>query len=292
VRRLIVNADDFGVTQGVNRAIVEANQHGVVTSATMMASGRAFDDAVELARSAAQRGAHFGVGCHVMLVDGTPVLPPKQIPSLVEPGNGAGQFRTTFNRFALATLGGRLRAIEIEAEAEAQIARIEQAGIAVSHIDTHKHAHMFAAVLCPILRAAKAHGISAVRNPFEPAFSSRVGGHDWTLRKRRFQMHVLTAFGSGFRREVAAHGMRTTDGSVGVLATGMLDVRLFAEIASRIPEGTWEFVCHPGYNDRDLDQVRTRLRASRERELQVLTSPEARDALEQSGVQLISYHEL
>ncbi len=294
MRRLIVNADDFGVTPGVNRAIVEANQRGIVTSATLMANGRGFDDAAELARSKAQRGARFSVGCHVMLVDGAPLASPERIPSSLQRGNGVARFRDTLNDFALAALRGRISEAEVEAEATAQIQRVQQAGIVLSHVDTHKHAHMFPAVLRPLLRAAKACGIRAVRNPFERGLSlpfTRMVGN-YMLCKRFAQMSVLRSFAPGFRREVARQGMRTTDGALGVLVTGMLDVNLFVEIASNIPEGTWEFVCHPGYNDRDLDQIRTRLRASRQQELEVLTSPEAREALERRGVQLITYQEL
>ena len=115
---------------------------------------------------------------------------------------------------------------------------------------------------------------------------------DFKVGKRFVQMTMLRSFAPGFRREVARQGMRTTDGALGVLVTGMLDVELFVDTASNISEGTWEFVCHPGYNDADLDQIRTRLRASRQQELQVLTSPEARKALERRGVELISYSEL
>lgn len=292
MRRLIVNADDFGITPGVNRAIVEAHHHGIVTSATMMAGASAFDDAADMARSAAQDDAQFSVGCHVMLVDGTPLLTAEQVPSLLESVNGAPQFRATLKKFALAALAGKLHAREVEAEATAQIQRVQQAGIAVSHVDTHKHAHMFPAVLRPFLRAAKACGINAVRNPFEPAFSKHIGQGGWKLRERRLQMHVLQRFVADFQREVAAAGMRATDGALGVLVTGVLDLSIFTQIISKVPEGTWEFVCHPGYNDRDLDQVRTRLRESREQELEVFTSPEARKVLEQHGVQLISYDEL
>jgi len=294
VRRLIVNADDFGVTPGVNRAIVEANQRGIVTSATMMATGPAFDDAADQARTLAQRSACFSVGCHVVLVDGTPLLPPERISSLATRKSGVAQFRDTLNDFALAALTGKVNAREIEAEAAAQIARIRQAGVVPSHVDTHKHAHMFPAVLRALLRAAKACGVGAVRNPFGPGMSlpvSRMIG-DFNLSKRLAQMIVLRSFASGFRREVAREGMRTTDGALGVLETGILDAELFAGIAANIPEGTWEFVCHPGYNDADLGQVRTRLRASRLQELDLLTSPEAKEALERRGVELISYREL
>jgi predicted glycoside hydrolase/deacetylase ChbG (UPF0249 family) len=294
LRRLIVNADDFGVTAGVNRAIVEAHQHGIVTSATMMASASGFEDAAEKARSLAASSARFGVGCHLILVDGTSLLPPSRIPSLAQRREGIARFRDTLNEFAVAALTGKINPEEVEAEATVQIRRIQQAGVTPSHFDTHKHVHIFPAVLRPLLRAAKACGIPAVRNPFGRSHGlplTRIAA-DLKLAKRLAQMSVLRSFAPNFRRETARHGLRTTDGSLGVLVTGKLDVSLFTEIASSMPEGTWEFVCHPGYNDSDLDQIRTRLRASREQELHVLTSPEARQALERRGVELISYNEL
>lgn len=292
MRRLIVNADDFGLTPGVNRAIVEAHQRGIVTSATMMAGAGAFDDAAEQARAAAQHVPHLGVGCHVMLVDGAALLPAVLIPSLATPHGSVPQFRTTLNNFAFAAMTGRLKPNDVEAEAVAQIKRVQQAGIAVSHVDTHKHTHMFPAILRPLLRAAKACGVSAVRNPFEPPYITALGPAGWGLQKRRWQMRILNTYASGFRAEVAAQGMHTTDGTLGVLVTGTLNLDLFLQIISHIPDGTWEFVCHPGYNDGDLDRVKTRLRKSREQELEVLSSAEAKRALEERRVQLISYHEL
>jgi predicted glycoside hydrolase/deacetylase ChbG (UPF0249 family) len=112
------------------------------------------------------------------------------------------------------------------------------------------------------------------------------------LWKRFAQLNVLRNFAANFREEVEAHGLRTTDGSVAVLVTGILDLKLFSRIVDSIPEGTWEFVCHPGYNDADLDKVKTRLRQSRVQELELLTSPGAREALQRRGVELISYREL
>jgi len=294
VRRLIVNADDFGLTVGVNRAIVEAHQHGIVTSLTMMASARAFDDAAKRARSLDVRERPLSIGCHVVLVDGMPLSPAEQIPSLIEAEDGVIRFRKNLSSFATAALTGRIDAAEIEAEATAQMRHIQQAGVVPSHFDTHKHTHMFSAILRPLLRAAKACGINAVRNPFGPGAGlpfARVAA-DFELTKRFAQMRVLRSFAPSFRREVARCGLRTTDGAVGVEVSGILDLNLFVAIVSRIPEGTWELVCHPGYNDSDLDGVRTRLRASRERELEILTSPEARRALERHGVQLIGYNEL
>jgi chitin disaccharide deacetylase len=295
VRRLIVNADDFGLTSGINRAIAEAQERGIVTSTTLMANSGAFDEAAALARSLACNTAHFSVGCHIVLVDGEPVLPPERVSSLLHPGAQNGRhFRTELSGFAFASFRGKLQPDEVEAEACSQILRLRTAGVEASHFDTHKHVHMFPAVLRPLLRAARACGVPAVRNPFGQMWPLPLGD---VVRQRRLwrrfgELNVLRNFAAKFRHEVESHGLRTTDGSVAVLVTGMLDPNLFSKIVDNIPEGTWEFVCHPGYNDADLDKVRTRLRQSRVQELELLTSPEAREVLQQRGVELISYREL
>ncbi len=295
MRRLIINADDFGLTSGVNRAIVEAQDHGIVTSATLMANAGAFDEAAGMARSIAASGSIFSVGCHVVLLDGEPLLPANRVPSLLQSdaGNG-GRLRESLNRFLVASFRHKLNSDEIEAEAMAQMERIQQAGVQVTHFDTHKHAHMFPSVLRPLLRAARARNITAVRNPFGQVWPLPLSSLLRTRQawKRLAQLNVLRSFAVEFRREVTAHGLRTTDGSVGVLVTGVLDLKLFTAIVEAIPEGTWEFVTHPGYNDTDLDKVRTRLRRSREQELRLLTSPETKELLQRQGIELISYGEL
>jgi hypothetical protein len=131
---------------------------------------------------------------------------------------------------------------------------------------------MFPAVLRPVLRAAKTAGICAVRNPFEPAWS-RHATHD-ALWIRRVQVRLLRLLEPAFRRIVAEEGFTTTDGALGVLATGTLDSATVSSLLRNMPEGTWELVTHPGYNDTDLAQVHTRLRASREIERQALLALE------------------
>ena len=128
MRRLIVNADDFGLTAGVNRAILEAHRGGIVTSATLMANSRAFAEAAELARSAGDR---LSVGCHIVLLDGEPMLPPDKVPTLLQRANH-GRLRDSLNDFAIASLRHKLQSDEIEAEALAQIERIQRSGIAPS----------------------------------------------------------------------------------------------------------------------------------------------------------------
>jgi hopanoid biosynthesis associated protein HpnK len=288
VRRLIVNADDFGFTAGVNRAIIEAHTHGIVTSSTLMANGPAFEDAARLAQTVPQ----LSVGCHVVLIDGEPVLDAKQLPTIA-PAHSGARFRDGLKSFAACALSGRLDPAEIEAESTAQIRRLQAAGIDVSHVDTHKHTHIFPAVLRPLLRAATACGVHAVRNPFGPRTplkSSELLMRP-TLWTRYAEVRILHALANKFRDAAKRESMATPDGTLGIVVTGTLDERLFRAIAEIIPEGTWEFVCHPGYNDDDLKAANTRLRESRETELRVLTMPDARKLLLRQGIDLISYRE-
>ena len=286
MRRLIVNADDFGYTSGVNRAIVEAHSRGVVTSSTLMANGAAFADAVQLSKTVPE----LSVGCHVVLTDGEPVLDAGQLPSLTT----ASHFRDGMIAFAARAIAGGMDANQITAEATVQIRKIQSAGITVSHFDTHKHTHLFPKILRPLLRAASDCGVRAVRNPFGPRLPLR-SSHLLTrpsLWTRSVEVRILSAFAGKFREAVDREGFATPDGTLGIVVTGALDETLFYAIASSIPDGTWEFVCHPGYNDADLQAGKTRLRESRETELRVLTLPAAREVLAQQGIELISYRDL
>ncbi len=290
MRRLIINADDFGLTAGVNRAIVEAHQHGVVSSATLMANGQAFEDAVGLARSTPR----LGVGCHVVLVDGTSLLPPAQVNSLLDNGSSSARapgFREGILKFGALALLGRLAADEIEAEATAQIRKLQASGIAVTHLDSHKHTHLFPRVLRPLLKAARSCGVRAIRNPFERIQGSQLAASP-SLWKRWAEVGVLRGLAKQFREAVQQAGISTPDGTLAIVATGALNERLLRMMVENLPEGTWELVCHPGYNDADLHGIRTRLRESREQELRILTAQSTRDLLAAHGVEVASFREL
>ena len=274
----------------MNRAIVKAHTSGIVTSSTLMATGSAFAEAAQWAKNAPQ----MSIGCHVVLIDGAPLLPPDRIPSLTVQNSAPPRFRDGLKTFAARALAGRIDPQEIEAEACAQIRKIQSAGITASHIDTHKHTHLFPAVLRPMLKAAAAYGIRAVRNPFGPRlpFKSTQLLARPNLWTRFVETRVLRQFATKFRAAVQKQGFVTPDGTLGIEVTGALDESLFHAIAQSIPEGTWEFVCHPGYHDADLRAARTRLRESREIELRLLTSADVRKVLSSLGITLISYHEL
>ena len=282
--RLIINADDLGLTSGVNRAIDRASREGVVTSATLMANSRAFKEAVALCKNL----PNLRIGCHIVLIDGEPIS--TGIPSLTD---GAGKFKSNVKAFALAAIQKKISPDEIQSEAEAQIRKIQAAGITLTHVDTHKHTHMFPHVLRPLIKAAQACGIRAIRNPFEPfrAWTASVASKPG-LWARAFEVTLLLKFANASRRIIAQEGLSTTDGTVGVITTGRLDQELLVRTIQALPEGTWELVCHPGYADSDLNAVGTRLINSRQIELEALISNQTRQALKQRGVELISYGEL
>jgi hopanoid biosynthesis associated protein HpnK len=290
VRRLIINADDFGLTAGVNRAIVEAHEKGVVSSATLMANGPAFAQAVSLAQSTPR----LGVGCHVVLVDGAPLLPQTQVHSLLDrSGNSIGdpRFREGISKFGALAMLGRLAADEIEAEATAQIRKLQASGIPVTHLDSHKHTHLFPLVLRPLLRAAKSCGVRAIRNPFERIQGSQLAASP-NLWRRWTEVGVLRSLARQFREAVQQAGITTPDGTLAIVATGTLNGRLLRLMVENLPEGTWELVCHPGYNDADLQGIRTRLRESREQELRILTSQSTANLLAANGVEVVSFRDL
>jgi predicted glycoside hydrolase/deacetylase ChbG (UPF0249 family) len=252
VTRLILNADDFGLTPGINHSILELRRAGALTSATLMATAHHTSEAI-----AAVGSSGLGVGCHVVLVDGAPALPANRIPALA-PG---GTFRRSLGLFVRDLIRGRIRESEIEAEAVAQIRRLQSAGIHPTHLDTHKHTHMFARVLRPVICAALQCGVRAIRNPFEPDWALRATPHAPLLR--RMQVRLLRTQRPAFLRLVREAGLATTDGAVGVLATGTLNAEVLQSLLASMPAGTWELVCHPGHLDPELNQVQTRLRESR-----------------------------
>lgn len=284
MKRLIVNADDFGLTLGVNRAIVECHKNGIVTSATLMANSAAFADAVKLAHATPS----LGIGCHVVLLDGDLLLPAEGVRSLLKDGREPYRSITDFApRAAL----GKFNPDEIEAEATAQFQKIQRAGINITHFDAHKHAHMFASVLEPLLRAATKCGIPAVRNPFERplALPLKTVLSDIKFAFRWTEVVALRSLYCQWMRLIHKYGFSTTDGSIGIAATGSLCSDTLRNLLDRMEDGNWELVCHPGYNDTDLGTIQTKLRGSREIEREVLTAEETLLDVEKKRIRLMQF---
>ncbi len=259
-----------------------------------MANGPAFADAVAGARSAPD----LSVGCHVVLVDGMPVAPPENVETLrairsAEPG----RFYSSLSAFAARAMLGGFDSDQVVAEITAQIRKIQATGLRVTHLDTHKHAHIFPEILTALLRAARICGVPAIRNPIVPvkAISRRLFKQKRELWKRYGQVRILHTFEGQFRQRTRRAGLLTPDGVVGVIETGSAASpgysSLLRETLASLPEGTWELVCHPGYNDADLRVAGTRLLDSRDEERRMLTSPELRQFLDKEEIRVISYRE-
>ncbi|MDE1178346.1 MAG: ChbG/HpnK family deacetylase [Edaphobacter sp.] len=179
-------------------------------------------------------------------------------------------FRPSLIDFVQALLRGHIREEEIEHEVQAQIRKIRGAGISITHVDTHKHSHLFPRVARPLLHVLEQESITAIRNPFEPAFTQHLAHADF---KRRMQIRLLNRLRPSFQhqRQIGCGIVSSTGGTIGVSATGNLNAITLTELLEALPaQGTYELVCHPGYNDSDLDRITTRLRTHREIEMQAL----------------------
>jgi chitin disaccharide deacetylase len=285
-RNLIVNADDLGWTPGVNRGIAEAHRNGIVTSASLLANGQAFAEAVELARAT----PGLGVGVHLNLSDGPPTAPTDVVPSLM---NAAGEFEGGPDGLLLkiATRGLSMREVEIEWDAQAS--KVRKAGIEPTHLDGHKHVHMLPGLFEIALRLAKRHGIAAIRVSHEAsslrAALSTGEARGAVVLKQGVQARGLKLLARDAREQAERAGVSTADYFCGIAQTGELTKEGVERLLQSLPEGTTELMCHPGYADDALRKTTTRLQASREKELEILTDPKIRNLVASQGIRLIDY---
>ncbi|MBE0429275.1 MAG: ChbG/HpnK family deacetylase [Thermoleophilia bacterium] len=265
MRRLIVNADDFGLTQGVNRGIIDCCRAGAVSSATLMVTARA-----AAAAALAADSRHLGVGLHLNLTSGNPALDLGRIPSLVDnAGKLIGARKMIFRLIA-----GLARRSEIEAEIEAQINLCRALGVEPTHVDTHHHLHADPRLRANLSRACRRHGIVKARGYRMRASSFRTAG----IRLAASVPVVRAPLLSPDRFS----GME-------VMGSKNMAAALRAELAR--PGDSLEFMCHPGYDDEELSSASS-YSALRQVELDSLRSADFVAAIRESGVRLVSFREL
>jgi len=268
-KQLVVNADDFGFTPDVNQGIVEGHRGGILTATTLMANGEAFEDAARLAREA----PGLDVGCHLVLVGGRSILSGRPLPRSVPQ--------------LLAALASR--EIRVDDELAAQVRRIVDSGLRPTHLDTHKHTHLAPPVLDAVARLSAQSGIRWVRRPFDFPLTRLRGA---IPRATRLTGRALGLLRQRFHRVLEKHGCRTTDHFAGFQITGRFRTAELVELLAELPDGTTELMCHPGRCGEALRHAGTRLKESRERELEALLAPEVRLAVERNGIELVNYREL
>ena len=275
--KLIVNADDFGIAEAVNRGIVEAYDRGIVTSTSIMATGPAFEHAVALAQSR----PGLAVGIHLVLTEQRPLVGAAAAASLVEPD---GRFPPHLKQLLGRVVRGRVSLAEVRLELGAQLRRVGDAGIAVSHIDGHQHVHVLPGIAGIVAELAAEHGIRAVRYPAE-----RVRGY--MLRNLRHVPRVAeqTALNL-FCASSPLKGLRRSDDFVGFYFGGRLDETNLTTVLSGLPSGrTVELMCHPGHDEM---QPAGDWQYAWAAERDALTSPRIRELVAARGMQLISYRDV
>ncbi len=277
LKQLIVNADDLGLTAGVNRGILRAFQEGIVTSASLLVTGSAFEEAVNLARE----NPELDVGLHVTLVEERAVLGREALPTLVDE---TGRFPRTSGEFFRRAFLGRISWDEVEREIAAQIARFQKTGLRLSHLNSHQHLHMFPPVFQIVRRLTRRMDNVCIRNPGGPWRKSPGVRMERWVQQVGLNMVCLSAR--------ALHGSplpEMPDGMYGFDVGGCLTRSVLEQILRKIPDGLYELICHPGEDDAE-----TRTRYSHwgyrwAEELEALTAPETRVVLEKQGIALTSF---
>ncbi len=287
MKNLIVNADDLGWTEGVNRGVAEAHRRGLVTSTSLLANGRAFDSAAAVSRE----NPDLGVGVHLNLSDGGPTAPAAEVPGLL---NKSGELEGGTESLLLRLAGRHLPLEEVEREWDAQILKIKSAGISPTHLDGHKHVHMLPGLFELALRLAKKHGIGAIRISHEnsrlrTALSS--GGEQKTgvVLKQGVQARGLKLLAQDAREMAERACIASADYFCGIAQTGVLTRGGVEALLECLPDGTTELMCHPGYADAELRDSTTRLQESRQTELAILTDTAVRKLVATKGIRLINY---
>ncbi len=262
-----MNADDFGFTRDVNEGIVHCHTHGILTATTLMANGDAFEHAVGLARE----HPTLDVGCHLVLIGGCSLLSTRRFPASIPD-------------LMKELARGRIKPYE---ELRAQIERIRNAGLEPRHLDTHKHTHLLPPVLDAVGRLSKEYDIPWVRRPFDLPADENVS---WKRRMVAKLIGMLRK--TRFDAVLKPYATRSTDHFTGFALTGYLNVERLLTLLPTLPDGTTELMVHPAFLGAELQAAPTRLKRSRLIELEALTDPGVREAIDRLGIRLSGYRAL
>jgi hopanoid biosynthesis associated protein HpnK len=275
---VILNADDFGLSPGINRGIIEAFCNGILTSASLMAVGDAFEEAVALAHEYPR----LSLGIHLTLVEGMPVLPPEKIPSLV---TSNGRFFQSLNTFLLRWLRGQIRMKEVQQEYAAQIEKALKHGIRIDKLDSHMHLHLLPGIFQAVLAVATRYDIGAIRLPRDHVVRwvnrPRIGG--WWRRA------ILSSIATLRARPIAAAGLSYSTRFSGIAESGQLTEETLIRLLEALQPGVTEVMLHPGYCDHIVGRWPMSRRYEREQELKALTSPRVKALIERHEIELVSY---
>ena len=279
LRYIIINADDFGRHAEINRAVEEGLVHGCLRSATVMPGGAAFAGAIDIAR----RHEELGLGVHFTLVDGHPILPPEEIPSLV---GSEGDFLPDHTALLKRYLKGGVNLEEVRRELAAQLQKIEATGIPISHVDSHQHMHTLPGIIDIVLDLAARAGIRAVRTPRTPLFAGAFGGLGQLVGRLGLSTLARLAACKAQRR-----GLLTPDNFAGIVAGEAVSEGELLHLIAHLPQGTTEVMMHPGMKN-DVLQEDSGWQHDFEAELAAILSPRVGEALRKAEVEPVNFRHL
>jgi hopanoid biosynthesis associated protein HpnK len=277
LKQLIVNADDLGLTPAVNRGVVRAFQDGIVTSASLLVTGSAFEDSDALA----QQNPKLDIGLHLALVEERSVLGPDVLPTLVDE---TGRFPRTSAEFIQRVILGGISWHEVELEIAAQIALFEKTGLRLSHLNSHQHLHMFPPVFQIVRRLGRWMDNVWIRNSAGPWRKSPVASLGRWAQRLGLNLTCLAARGLRDRSQP-----QMPDGLYGFEVSGCLTRSALKQILRRIPDGLYELICHPGEDDADTRTRYNHWGYQWAEELQTLTAPQTRVIVKEQGIVLTSF---
>ena len=277
MKQLIVNADDLGLTPAVNRGVVRAFQDGIVTSASVLVTGSAFEDAVALA----QQNPQLDVGLHLALVEERAVLEPDVLPTLVDETQ---RFPRTSMEFIQRAILGGISWYEVEQEIAAQVALFQKTGLRLSHLNSHQHLHMFPPVFQIVRRLARWMDNVWIRNSAGPWRKSPDASLGRWAQRLGLNLTSLAARGlhDGSQPQMP-------DGLFGFEVSGRLTPSALEQILRRIPHGLYELICHPGEDDADTQTRYSHWGYRWAEELKTLTAPETEAILKEQGITVTSF---
>jgi chitin disaccharide deacetylase len=280
-KRLIINADDFGLCESVNKGIVETHTKGVLTSTTLMANMPAALGAVELAKNLPT----LGIGVHLNLTAGKPLTQDNSVKLILD---SQGHFALSPAKLALASLiSGKVRTA-IETELASQIQWLIDKGIKPTHLDSHKHIHAFPTIFPIICRLAKRFGIPAIRYAAEPFYVSRL---PWPLTDRESRKRASLVRTMSKINRFQNSSFFKTDCLLGVNHVGKINTVFMRAVSLYNTFPTAEVMTHPGFIY-DLDVTKTRLVKQREIELEALCSEKTKQSFKGANIKLIHYGQL
>ncbi|MGP1575193.1 ChbG/HpnK family deacetylase [Selenomonas sp.] len=279
MKRIIVNADDFGRHVRINEAVERGAVEGVLRSATLMAGGRAFADAAERVRRLPQ----LGLGIHFTLVDGFPILPPAEIPSLVDEN---GVFLPNYGAFSKHYAKGGVRLAEVRAELSAQIRKIENAGLRIDHADSHQHMHALPGIVEVVIGLCREAKIPALRAPFAPLFAGSFGGFGQFIG--RVGLSLLAKNAASLARKA---GLFVPEHFAGIVAGEAVDEAALLAVLKGLKEGTTEVMMHPGTANEELARD-CGWRHDFEAELAAILSARAAQILAEEGIEAVNFQAL